>query len=220
MESLQRLGFSCSEVDEPYDAMLQLCRRPLFYSAIILSLNSLYREELQIISSVKQRFSHVEVWLSDTDGRHAALAEAMRLGADGLIATDGLHRIAASATTVETLEPTQRETAQDAADAAKNADDNTSSDAANAETDEFAGVEESNAAESNADSSEQIDASGMETPTIEATEMETAQAGEHVAHLDEAAMDELPPAARPTDPLLTAEELRALLQDTPGSTVG
>jgi hypothetical protein len=93
--ALRNRGYLCTEVDEPYDAMVHLCRRPLFYSAIIFSLNSLYREELGIISSIKRRFSHVDVWLSDTDGRQAALAEAMRLGADGLVADDGLHRIAA-----------------------------------------------------------------------------------------------------------------------------
>src|ERR1700722_9907847 len=90
---MQREGVACTEVDDPYEAMTQLCRRPLFHTALILSLHGLYREELQMIASVKRRFSHVEVWLSDTDGRHGALAEAMRLGADGLVATDGLHRI-------------------------------------------------------------------------------------------------------------------------------
>jgi hypothetical protein len=93
--ALNKQGYVCTEVDEPYDAMVTLCRRPLFYSAVIFSLNSLYREELLIISSIKRRFSHVDIWLSDTDGRQAALAEAMRLGADGLVAEDGLHRIAA-----------------------------------------------------------------------------------------------------------------------------
>jgi hypothetical protein len=92
--ALHRRGYLCTEVDEPYEAMVNLCKRPLFYSAIILSLNSLYREELAIIASIRRRFLHVEIWLSDTDGRQAALAEAMRLGASGLFADDGLHRIA------------------------------------------------------------------------------------------------------------------------------
>ena len=99
--ALLKWGYVCTEVDEPYDAMVHLCRRPLFYSAIILSLNSLYREELHIIASIKRRFSHVDVWLCDTDGRQAALAEAMRLGADGLISEDGLHRVASALTTPE-----------------------------------------------------------------------------------------------------------------------
>ena len=81
---LHRRGFLCTEVDEPYEAMVHLCKRPTFYSAIILSLNSLYREELPIIAAIRKRFSHVEIWLSDTDGRHSALAEAMKLGANGL----------------------------------------------------------------------------------------------------------------------------------------
>lgn len=94
---LQRLGFQCAEVDDPYAAMLELCRRPLVYRALILSLSGLYREELSIIESVKRRFPHLEIWLSQTDGRQASLAEAMRLGADGLIADDGMHRTAIGA---------------------------------------------------------------------------------------------------------------------------
>jgi hypothetical protein len=91
---LQRLGFTCAELDDPYSAMLELCRRPLVYRAVILSLTSLYKEELAVVQSIKQRFPHVEVWLTQTDGRQASLAESMRLGADGLLSEDGLHRIA------------------------------------------------------------------------------------------------------------------------------
>jgi hypothetical protein len=90
---LQGLGYTCIESDDPYTAMLEICRRPLVYRAIILSLNSLYKEELAIVQTIKQRFPHVEVWLTQTDGRQASLAEAMRMGADGLLLEDGLHRI-------------------------------------------------------------------------------------------------------------------------------
>jgi hypothetical protein len=146
--ALHRRGYLCTEVDEPYEAMVHLCKRPLFYSAIILSLNSLYREELAIIASIRRRFSHVDIWLSDTDGRQAALAEAMRLGADGLFADDGLHRVAGDSSVPDVRD-------------------------------------------------------GTDIPTSE------------VADAD-------PPREQPglgleksTDPLLTAEELRALLQETP-----
>jgi hypothetical protein len=54
----------------------------------------MYREELAIIQSIKRRWPHVDIWLTQTDGRHAALADAMRLGADGLLSEDGLHRTA------------------------------------------------------------------------------------------------------------------------------
>jgi hypothetical protein len=97
LHTLQRLGFTCAEIDDPYSAMAELCRRPLVYRAIILSLASLYREELPIIYSIKRRWPHVDVWLTLTDGRHAALADAMRLGADGLLSEDGLHRTAMTA---------------------------------------------------------------------------------------------------------------------------
>jgi len=92
--TLARLGYGCGEADDPYAAMAELCRRPLVYRAMILSLSGLYREELAIISAVKRRYPHVEIWLAHTDGRQAALAEAMSLGADGLLDEDGLHRIA------------------------------------------------------------------------------------------------------------------------------
>jgi DNA-binding NarL/FixJ family response regulator len=95
--SLQRLGYTCVEVDDPYAAILELCRRPLVYRAIILSLTSLYKEELAVVQTVKQRFPHIEVWLTQTDGRQASLAESMRMGADGLLSDDGLHRIAITA---------------------------------------------------------------------------------------------------------------------------
>jgi hypothetical protein len=83
--------------------MAELCRRPLVYRAIILSLASLYREEMALIQSVKRRWPHVDIWLTQTDGRHAALADAMRLGADGLLSEDGLHRTALSGATSDTL---------------------------------------------------------------------------------------------------------------------
>src|SRR5689334_20965141 len=94
LNTLQRLGFTCAEIDDAYSAMAEICRRPLVYRAIILSLASLYREELALIQSVKRRWPHVDVWVTQTDGRHAALADAMRLGADGLLSEDGLHRTA------------------------------------------------------------------------------------------------------------------------------
>jgi hypothetical protein len=92
---LARLGYESGECEDPYTATLELTRRRLAYRALVLSLAGLYREELALITTVKRRFPHVEIWLCHTDGRQAALAEAMRLGADGLIDDEGFHRIAA-----------------------------------------------------------------------------------------------------------------------------
>ncbi len=87
-------GYDCDYVDDPYVAMLKLCRHRLAFQDVILSLASLYHEELNIIATIKRRLPHVEIWLAQTDGRAASLAEGMRLGADGLLAEDGtLHRI-------------------------------------------------------------------------------------------------------------------------------
>jgi hypothetical protein len=95
-DTLQRMGYGCAELEDPYAAMAELCRRPLVYQALVLSLSSLHREELSIIPGVKRRFPHIDIWLTHTDGRQAALADAMRLGADGLLSGEGLHRVAIS----------------------------------------------------------------------------------------------------------------------------
>jgi hypothetical protein len=78
--------------------MAELCASGSGYRSVVLSLQSFYREEIALIGAIKRRFPHLDVWLTHTDGRQAALAEAMRLGADGLLAEDGLHRIASSGT--------------------------------------------------------------------------------------------------------------------------
>ena len=103
--TLQRMGYGCFEADDPYAAIAELSRRPMVYRSLILSLSSLHREELAVIPTVKRRYPHVEVWLTHTDGRQASLAEAMRLGADGLLSGEGLHRIALAPATTPAAYP-------------------------------------------------------------------------------------------------------------------
>jgi hypothetical protein len=101
-------GYECSEAPEPYAAMIELSRQRLAYQTLILCLGSLFREELIFISTVKRRMPHIEIWLTQTEGRMAALAEGMRLGADGLVAEDGtLHRMAAPAHDATTPTPAE-----------------------------------------------------------------------------------------------------------------
>jgi hypothetical protein len=128
LDVLRGLGYGATEADDPYAAMTELCRRPLVYRAVILSLASLYREELTIIGSIKTRFPHVEVWLAHTDGRQAVLAEAMRLGADGLLADDGLHRVAKAAPEPEAVAPAAPVEPATTTDIAARADETNTSD--------------------------------------------------------------------------------------------
>lgn len=93
---VSRFGFECAQVDDPYAAMSELCRRPLVYRALIVGLQGLYREELSLISAARQRFPHLDILLTQTENRQAALADALRLGADGLIDADGIHRSGAA----------------------------------------------------------------------------------------------------------------------------
>ena len=106
---LAQLGYESVESDDPYTAFVELCRNRLAYNAVILGLSSLYREELAIIAAVKRRFPHLEIWLTQTDGRQAALADGVRLGADGLLAEDGLHRVAAEPVESTDASPSERE---------------------------------------------------------------------------------------------------------------
>lgn len=110
MSILSRLGIQSAEADDPYSAMLELSLHPQQYHSLILSLAGLYREELELISVVKNRLPHVDIWLIHTDGRQATLAEALRLGADGLLAEDGPHRTSAAAPAIprpEIIQPTE-----------------------------------------------------------------------------------------------------------------
>lgn len=90
-------GFQCAESEDPYSAMMELVRAPGHFQCVVVSLQSLFREELSFVAAVKRRWPTVDVWLTQTDGRAAALAEAMRLGADGLLTEDGLVRTAIAA---------------------------------------------------------------------------------------------------------------------------
>ena len=82
-------------VSDPYSAMAELLAAKAEFPGVVLSLQSLYREEIAMVRTLKRRLPHLEVWLAHTDNRQAALAEAMRFGADGLLGDEGLHRIAA-----------------------------------------------------------------------------------------------------------------------------
>jgi len=93
--NLRRLGYTCVELDDPYAAMAMLAAQPLAYSSLVLSLSTLFRDELAMIRIVKQRFPHVEIWLTKFEGRQGAVDEAMQLGADGFLDADGLHRLSA-----------------------------------------------------------------------------------------------------------------------------
>lgn len=90
---LSELGFACDEADDPYGGFAELCQQPLAFHAVILSLPSFYREELQMIPVIRQRFPHIEIWLAQSEGRQSIMAEALCLGADGLLSEEGLLRI-------------------------------------------------------------------------------------------------------------------------------
>jgi DNA-binding NarL/FixJ family response regulator len=103
--TLRNAGYDAFSVDDPYAALLELLVKPMVYRAVVMSLQGLYREELSVIRTLRARLPHVEVWLAHTDGRHAAMAEAVRLGAGGILSDEGLHRFDESASAPATSEP-------------------------------------------------------------------------------------------------------------------
>ena len=115
LTAMQAMGFACAELDDPYAAAAELLKRPLVYRALVLSLTSLYREELSLVAMVRRRLSHVDVWLTHTEGRQAAMIEAIRLGAAGLLAEDGaLHRVSSDARDAQAHAPAAEAAAHDA----------------------------------------------------------------------------------------------------------
>ncbi len=90
---LRCLGFEVHTLDDPYSAFVELLDRPLVYRSVVLSLAAMYREELPLIKAIRARLPHVDVLLTHTDGRAAAMAEAMRLGATGLLDEQAVHRL-------------------------------------------------------------------------------------------------------------------------------
>jgi len=157
LAAMQALGYTCGELEDAYAAAAEIFKRPLVYRALILSLTSLYREELALIATLKRKLPHVEVWLTHLEGRQAALAEAMRLGADGLLGEDGaLHRIAMPTAPADASRPA---------------------------------------------AAEDVEPEPPATPLV----------GETLAHGIE------PEAADAGEPVLSADELRALLQEQPMS---
>jgi hypothetical protein len=183
---MQQIGYSCAEADDPYAAMAELCRRPTIYRAVILSVSSIHREELAVIPGIKRRFPHVEVWLTHTDGRQSALAEAMRLGADGLLSGEGLHRVALPAGGAPPYVP-----------------------GPSVEGPVSAPLGEARGAAASAD----VASADAESPATESPAATPAAAPAHDATAGQARAEEEPNAIG--EPVLTADELRALLQEQP-----
>jgi hypothetical protein len=158
ISALEQLGYSCGECDDPYAAMAEICRRPAFYSTLVLCLAGLYREELPIVAAVRRLYPHIEVWLAQVNGRQAAVDEGVALGAAGVIDGDGLHQMEAAA----------------------------------------------------------VAATGSSTQALSiASEFGDYHPGRKAIEDGQAGADATDPDGSFADPILTAEELRALLQEPP-----
>lgn len=72
-----------------FEASLLLARQPAI-TTLVISLAGLYPQELHLIEAVKRNRPAAQVIVADASRRGAALARATRLGADRLLAPEGL----------------------------------------------------------------------------------------------------------------------------------
>ncbi len=59
---------------------------------VVLSLDQIRADELVVIQTIKAFFPRVTIWLTGVAGRSAELAQAVLLGADGLVSEAGVYR--------------------------------------------------------------------------------------------------------------------------------
>ena len=90
-------GAAEHRVDDAADAVLllgRLLRDGTAARAVVLSLSAMRPEDLAVVRTVRRYFPSAEVWVSDVGPHAAMLAEAVSLGAAGLVADGRLHRFA------------------------------------------------------------------------------------------------------------------------------
>ena len=120
LATLADLGYAAEEAADPYAAVARLAAERGRFSNLILSLAAVLPEELCLIETVKARLGPIDVTVCDVDGRGAGFGEAMRLGADALLAGGHLHRMTAPA--VPAASVPARDWPDEAADAPANGD--------------------------------------------------------------------------------------------------
>ncbi|MEM6562204.1 MAG: hypothetical protein AAF656_11435 [Planctomycetota bacterium] len=89
-ETLMTAGYDVHGFDDPYAAMLAICRKPLVFRALAVSLQAIYPKELDLVSAVAQRFPHVRLLACDTDGRRTTLIDAVQRGVTDILDDHGI----------------------------------------------------------------------------------------------------------------------------------
>jgi hypothetical protein len=89
--ALDRLGYDTTCFDDPYSAYAFALSHAVGLRAFVVSLQSLYREELAVLASVGDRLPHLDRVVTHVQARQVSLAEAIRHGATTLLDDQGLH---------------------------------------------------------------------------------------------------------------------------------
>jgi hypothetical protein len=95
--ALEGLGFEPTCFDDPYGAFAHALTHAVGLRAFVVSLQGLYREELSVLASVRDRLPHVDRIVAHTQARQTTLAEAVRCGAVTLLDDQGLHPLSPDA---------------------------------------------------------------------------------------------------------------------------
>jgi len=199
-ELLHQIGYHADTVDNPYAGLVLLLNNRMHYRAAVLSLQGLYREELLVIKTIREQLPHLELWLTHTDGRQAALAESVALGATGLVSEEGLHRFEGIDDQPTPLLQRGPQISSDAiGDQLESPSQHAMPSDANFAVD-LSGPDDSTAPPDDANSNDKVDHL-MSAPSYS----KRSVARQH-------SIDEDP---HDIDPILSADELRALLQEQP-----
>lgn len=191
---LHRLGASTHRLDDPYHAIATLARGPHDFDAIVLILPCVYEDELSLISAIRLISPATPVYLAGAEQNLSLLAAAVRLGATGLVTTSGIETLAAPSSphASSALHPLTRLAAT-----AANAPDDAPS------------------------------ISPSQNPSLRSAQSSIAPLAPQSAEedmeddcdFDESEQDNDALNCVPTDPIISAEELHALLHDMPPAPV-
>lgn len=88
--TLHRLGAQCAVLEDPYHAVSELSRRPGAFGAVVLIAPCLYPEEVSAIPAMRACSPAIKVVLASAEQHLSLLAAALRAGCVGVLTDAGV----------------------------------------------------------------------------------------------------------------------------------
>lgn len=196
---LHRFGAMCVVLDDAYHAACELSHRPEGYSAVVLVLPCCYAEELSVLRAIRTYAPRVRTYVTGVEQNSALFDLAVRHGAAGVLTGEGIMALAGSPADARPApEPAPASVARPHAVP-------TMPQGPLLTGDEFYEDSESSSATDRTDDAYEVPAMAGLEPLATSDDAES----EALLADDEAHLSPL----MPVEPLLTAEELHALLYE-------